>query len=151
MIVLISRNFWCLSVDKKLTSSFMLSLKYCKLIILGTLGMTGYEHPKLYYQLVKNCHVCLQAKNQLYPCFSGDIPKIYKLLILDSLGMLSLLVENIDVYLHAKNTLQDSFLSWDITFQRILPFDWPAAFRPIIPVILNHSFMVIRMHHENIS
>ena len=38
------------------------------------------------------------------------------------------IVENLDVYLNAKNKLRDSLLSWDITFQRILQFDWPTAF-----------------------
>ena len=36
-----------------------------------------------------------------------------------------------NVYLHAKNKLHNSLLSYNITFQRILQFDWPAAFWPI--------------------
>ena len=54
---------------------------------MGTLGMPGYGQPKWYSQLVENVCISLQAKNQLYPsCFSGDIAKIYKL-ILGTLGM----------------------------------------------------------------
>ena len=41
---------------------------------------------KAIYQLVENVSVNLQTKNQLhYPCSSGDISKICKLLILDTL------------------------------------------------------------------
>ena len=41
-----------------------------------------------FLQLVENLCVYLQAKNQLYPlCFSGDISKMYKFLILGTLGM----------------------------------------------------------------
>ena len=36
-----------------------------------------------------------------------------------------------NVYLHAKNKLHNSLLSYNITFQRILQFHWPAAFWPI--------------------
>ena len=67
---------------KKSTSSFALSLRYCKLVILVTLGMTSYAHPKLYCQLVEKFRVYLQAKNPLHtPHFSGDIAKICKLLV----------------------------------------------------------------------
>ena len=40
----------------------------CKLVILGTSGMTGYTHPKRYYlhHLVENFRACLQAKNQFF-------------------------------------------------------------------------------------
>ena len=62
--------------------------RYCKLVVLGTLGMSGYTHPKRYYQFVDNFRVYLQAKNQLHPpCFSGYIAKICKPLILGTLGM----------------------------------------------------------------
>ena len=58
-----------------------------KLVILGTLGMSGFAHLKWYYQLIENFCVYLQAKKQLHhPRFSGDIVKICKLLILDTLG-----------------------------------------------------------------
>ena len=93
MIVSVWRNLWQLSAGKISTSSFMFSLTYCndivyyKPIVFGTLGMPGYVHPKLYYNLVENCYVYLEAKNQLHlPCFYGDIAKICKL-ILGTLGM----------------------------------------------------------------
>ena len=58
--------------------------KICKLVALGTLGMSCYTHPKGYYQF----GVYLQAKNQLHlPSFFWDIAKICKLLILGTLGM----------------------------------------------------------------
>ena len=40
--------------------------RYCKLIVLGTLGMPGYANSKWHYQLVENFCVHLQAKNQLH-------------------------------------------------------------------------------------
>ena len=57
IIVSMWRNLLYLSKGKKLTPSFMFSLRYCKdienLLILGTLGMPGYTPPKWYYQLVQ--------------------------------------------------------------------------------------------------
>ena len=48
-----------------------------KLAILRTLSMSGFAHPKWYYQLVEKFSVYQKAKNQLHsPCFSGDIPKM---------------------------------------------------------------------------
>ena len=60
--------------------------RYYKLI-LGTLGMPGFAHPKWYnQQLLENLCVDLQAKNKInHPYFSGDIAKICKLVILDTL------------------------------------------------------------------
>ena len=64
-----------------------LSQRYCKPVVLGTLDMPSYAHPKRYYHLVENFDVYLQAKNQLHPpCFYGNIAKIYKL-ILGTLGI----------------------------------------------------------------
>ena len=40
---------------------------YCKLVILGTLGMPGYAHPEWHYQPVENFRVSLQAKNHIHP------------------------------------------------------------------------------------
>ena len=60
-----------------------ISQRYCKLVILCTSGMPGYAHPKWQYQLVVNFRVYLQAKYQLYPPhFSGDIEKIWKLILI---------------------------------------------------------------------
>ena len=91
MLIAIQRNLWCLSAGKRLSSSFRFFFWYYKNninIVLGTLGMPGYANPTWYYQLVENFRVYLQAKNQLYsPCFSTDIAKICKLLILCTLGM----------------------------------------------------------------
>ena len=50
---------------KKSTSSFMLSLGYCTLVVLNTLGMPSYATP-----------VYLQVKIQLHsPCSSADIAR----------------------------------------------------------------------------
>ena len=45
----------------QLHPSHLFSLRYCKLVILGTLGMPGYAHPKRYYQLLENFYVYLQC------------------------------------------------------------------------------------------
>ena len=42
-------------------------ISYCKLDIMGTLGMSGNEHQKWWYQLAWNFNVYLHAKNQIYP------------------------------------------------------------------------------------
>ena len=50
--------------------------------------MTGYTHPKIYYQLVENFYAHLQTKNQLHkPHFPGDIAKICEIFILGTLSM----------------------------------------------------------------
>ena len=71
------RNLWCLHAGKKLILSFTFSLRYCKLVILGTSGMPGYAHPNWYWHLVENFRVYLQPKNQLHPPhFPWDIAMI---------------------------------------------------------------------------
>ena len=58
-------NFICRWKIKFILHVFLEILqRYCKLIALGTLGMPGYANPKLFYQLVENLRVYLQAKNQ---------------------------------------------------------------------------------------
>ena len=41
---------------------FEILQRYCKFIVLGTLGMPGYTHPKWYYQFVVNFPIYLLAK-----------------------------------------------------------------------------------------
>ena len=48
--------------------------RYCKLAILGTLGMPGFAHPKGYYHLVENFSVYLQLTSS--PTFFIYMPKI---------------------------------------------------------------------------
>ena len=73
MIVSIWRNLQRLSVGKKSTSSFMVSLGYCKsivLVVFGTLVLSGYLHPRWYYHLAENFCVffCRQKLNFIpYP------------------------------------------------------------------------------------
>ena len=88
--------------------------------------MLVYANPNWYYQLaVEKFRVYLQTENQLHsPIFSGHFAKICKLAILCTLPMPGYahsklyyqLVRDFDVYLHAKNKLYHSLLSWDITF-----------------------------------
>ena len=52
------------------------------------LGSCRATHTQRYYKPVENFRVYLQAKNQLHPPFvSGDIAKICKLSLLDTLGI----------------------------------------------------------------
>ena len=74
-MVSIWRKLWCLFAVKNIKFILQIFLellqRYCKLVILDTLGMPGYAH------LVENLCVYLYTKNQLHPsCFSGDIAKI---------------------------------------------------------------------------
>ena len=55
-----------------------------QLVVLSTLYIIGYAHPKRYYHLVENICVYLQAKNQLLPPLYA---KICELLTLSTLGM----------------------------------------------------------------
>ena len=91
IILSIWKNLWHLSAGKISTSSFLFSLRYSKDIanlLFWELWSCVAKHTQLYYQLVENFCAYLQAKNQHHPqCFSGDIAKIYKLLILGTLGM----------------------------------------------------------------
>ena len=90
MIVSIGKTFNIYQQAKKqlYPSCFSWDItEYCKLVVFGTLGLSGYVHLKWYYCLVGNFCVYLQVKNQLHPpCFCVDIAKICKL-ILDILSM----------------------------------------------------------------
>ena len=69
MILTSCRKLPCLTAGKKSTSSPYFSgdtAKICQLIILSTLGMPDYGHPKWKYQLVKHFDAYLHAKNTLH-------------------------------------------------------------------------------------
>ena len=74
------RNPLCLSADRKSTSSPIIFWRYwkiCKFLILGTLSMAAYTHPKWYYQLVEDFN--LHAKNKPHhSLLSWDIIYILK-------------------------------------------------------------------------
>ena len=54
--------------------------RYYKLIVLGTLGKLGHTRQIQWHQLVGNCYVYLQTKNQLGPSmFFTDIT-LYRIL-----------------------------------------------------------------------
>ena len=98
---------------------------YCKLVVLGTFGISRYAHTKWHYHLAENVCFYLQAKNQLHPSwFLGDIGQICKLFILGKFNMSGYtnlkwsnqLVQDFHVYLRAKNELNHSFLSCNIPF-----------------------------------
>ena len=83
MIVIIWRN---LSSGKKIKLILHISLEILQrfvLVVLGTLGMPGYVHPK-YYQLRKL--LCLSAGKKSTSWFSRDIAEINKI-VLGTLGM----------------------------------------------------------------
>ena len=114
MIKSISTNHWSLSAVKKSISFFTFSLRYCKEIV------------NLSFWVLLTClatHMQSTKPTSSPILFhSGDIAKICKLLIFGTLGMPGShtqndyhFVENFNVYLHAKNTLHHSLLSWDIT------------------------------------
>ena len=54
MVVSLWRNLRLLSVG--------ILQGHCKLVVLDTLGMSGYAYPKWYYHLVEDFYVYLQAK-----------------------------------------------------------------------------------------
>ena len=69
---------------KQLHSSvFLVILQgYCKLVVFGTLRLSGYVHQKRYYHLAQNVCVYLHEKNQLHSlCFYGDISRICKVIL----------------------------------------------------------------------
>ena len=52
---------------------------YCKIVILGTLGMPDYaHHQKIYHQLVETFCIYLGVKNQLYPQCLRDTEIIWR-------------------------------------------------------------------------
>ena len=90
--------------------------RYCNLVILSTLDMVEYPHPKRYYQIVENFCVYLLLKNQFhFPCFSGDIAKMCKYLIWVLWACLVTHIKNdiinFDAYPHTFNKLHHSLLS----------------------------------------
>ena len=104
--------------------------RYYKVVVLGASAMPGHAHPKWYYQFVENFCVYLQVKNQFpSPCFSGDTSKYANLFWV--LWACLVMLENFDVYLHAKRKVHHSLLRWDITFYRTLQFYWLTTFEPI--------------------
>ena len=61
------KNLWCLSAK---TSSFAFSLRYCKLVILGTLDMPGYAHLKMIVSTYRKLLCLTSKKSTLSPMFS---------------------------------------------------------------------------------
>ena len=55
---------------------FEILQRYWKLVILGTLDMPGYAHPKWYYQLVEN--VCAYG-HVFFHCIYFDMYKLWKI------------------------------------------------------------------------
>ena len=129
MLVSIWTNFWWLCEGKKSTSSFKFSLRYYKdivnLLFWVHWACLGYAHPKWYYQLVENFCLYLHVKNQVHPpSFSEILRRCANFLFWVHWACLTSHTQNDNVYLHNKNKLYHSLLSWDIIPQ----FDWPTAF-----------------------
>ena len=62
--------------------------RYCKLVILGTLGMSGYGCQKRWYHFVENFDSYLHANNQIHPHLCVELLLRYcKLVILGTLDM----------------------------------------------------------------
>ena len=149
----------CLSAEKKSASSndsssssetvdsfisfikWHLNFRYCSCFEQDVPWLSGNWRLQIHSKRV--CDTIKHTISFNPPHFSGDIPKIYKLLILSTLGMPGYthpkwyyqLVENFNVYMHAKNKIHHSFFSWDIKFERILQFDclkwiWPITQEP---------------------
>ena len=78
--------------------------------------MPGHTYKKLWYQILGNFHVYLNANNQLYPLFFYLDIKMLQSCYFGYFGHVwsqqpVLTVSNFDVYLHVKNTLNLSILS----------------------------------------
>ena len=140
MIVSIWGNIWRLSPGKEITSSLTFSLRYCKDIVnllFWVLWAYLLRTPKVLLSTYRKL-LCLSAGKEINLISHAflEILQISKLLTLGTLGISGYkppkrqysLIENFDVYLHAKNKLHHSLPSWDITFWKILQFDWLTVF-----------------------
>ena len=91
MIVSVWRNLWCLFADKKSTSSFTFPLGYFRDIANLYFGYFEYSWLRTLKVILPTCRkfLCLPTSKKWNssPYFSGDIAKIWKLLILGTLGM----------------------------------------------------------------
>ena len=84
LIIATCRKVWYLTASKNINfiPLFFLGImrRYCKLVICGTLGMSGYGHQKWWYQLVENFDVYLHAKHQTYSSpFSWNISNVLQI------------------------------------------------------------------------
>ena len=70
MIVPLWRNLWQLSAGKNQLHSLCfpdILQRYCKFVVLGTLGMPGYAHPKWYHQYEETFMFICRQKIISYP------------------------------------------------------------------------------------
>ena len=70
MIVPLWRNLWQLSAGKNQLHSLRfpeILQRYCKFVVLGTLGMPGYAHPKWYHQYEETFMFICRQKIISYP------------------------------------------------------------------------------------
>ena len=114
--------------------------RYCRLVILGILGMAGYAHPKRYYKVKENFLVYRQTKNQNpHSRLSGGYCKDMQTSYFGYFGYAcictpKMVLSNCRKFwrLSACHKYTSSFtFSWDIKFWRTLQFDWLTAFWPI--------------------
>ena len=139
MIVSIWRHFLWLSSGKKKTSSFTYSIRYFKdiaYLLFSVLWASLLRTAKVMLSICRTLLSLSAAKKltssltffwryfryaNLFFCYAH-------------LNWSDPLAENLNVYLHPKNQLHNSLLSWDIKFLQIffLQFDWPMALWAII-------------------
>ena len=96
--------------------------RYCKLVVFGTLGLSGYTHSKWYCHLVENFCVYLQAKINFIPhAFMGILHRYVNLFCLLWTCLVTLTQNDsitslkISMFI-CMQKLHHSALSYDITF-----------------------------------
>ena len=97
---------------------FQILQRFCKIVISVTLGMPGYGHQKQWNQLVEHFDAYFMQIIKFIPeLYLETLLRYYKL---GNLGILDINIHNHQkqtVYVHAKNQLDPSLLSWDITLK----------------------------------
>ena len=104
-------------ISECFTSQYRTQKQLLQTCCFGYFGHAWLGTPKLMISICRK-FLCLSAGKKSISCFSGDASKICKL-ILSNLGMSGYtrpklqyqLVEDLDVYLHAKNKFHHSLLS----------------------------------------
>ena len=136
MTVPLWRNLWQLYARQKPTSSFMISLKYFNMtnwsVILAYLLWLLWEYlamhtqsDTLYLQKLSVFTSMEKINFMLFWRYRKDMQTCFGTLGMPTQPTLYYqLVENVDVYLHVKNKVHLSLLTWDIIFYKNLEFYW---------------------------
>ena len=110
--------------------------RYCKLVVLGIFGMPGYAHRKISLYRKPSCLSAEKKINFIPHAFLKILQRLANLFwvlwaYLVTHTQNGSIVEDFNVYLHAKNKFHYSPFSWGIIFKKTLQFDWLTAFWPI--------------------